>query len=145
MQIGLLIWIIGFAFALLIALPATIAADKVFRRLSMHFEDEQNYVTREYKERLWWSTFIYFCAIIYLIEWYFYSKIMYAENNLLFTLVLVLVASIFICLRILMVANEESRIPKIFNAIGRGILYIWILVIIATLVLGIGVLLFASK
>ena len=145
MQIGLLVWIIGFAFALLIALPATIAADKIFRQLRMHFEDEQNFVTREYKERLWWSTFIYFCAIFYLIEWYFYSKLMYGENNLLFTLVLFLVASFLISLRVLMVVNEEKRFPKVINAIGRGVLYIWIATIIATMILGFGVLLFGSE
>ena len=142
MQIGLLIYVVGMAFALIVAFPASLSTRWVFERIGMLPENEDDYQEKDKKDKLFWSVFFYFCVVVFSLEQYFYSKVRYGEDNLIVAVIFILLASIVIVFRILMILNREKLLPNLINAFGRFILMLWVSVIVLCLVIGLGVFLF---
>lgn len=142
MQIGLLIYLAGMAFALIVALPASLSTRCVFERLGMLPENENDYQEKDKKDKLLWSVFFYFCVVVFSLEQYFYSKVRYGEDNLIIAVIFILVASIIIVFRVLMIVNPAKLLPNLINAFGRFILMLWISIIVLCVVIGLGVFLF---
>ena len=142
MQIGLLIYLAGMAFALIVALPASLSTRWVFERLGMLPENENDYQEKDKKDKLFWSVFFYFCVVVFSLEQYFYSKVRYGEDNLIIAVIFILVASIIIVFRVLMIVNPAKLLPNLINAFGRFILMLWISIIVLCVVIGLGVFLF---
>ena len=142
MQIGLLIIIAGLAFMIAIGWPATWVTILIMEKLGI-LPDKQTDNEKRYKyDHIYWSLFFYFCVVVYLIESFLYSKIRYDENNFIGNFLLFLVATIIIVFRCLMILNEGKLLPKLLNAFGRLILFLWIAIIVLCLVIGVGVFIF---
>jgi hypothetical protein len=142
MQIGLLIYLVGMAFSLIVAFPASLITRGVFERIGILAENENDYQEKNKKDKLFWSVFLYFCVVVFSLEQYLYSKVRYGEENLIVALIFILVATIVVVFRVLMISNAGKLLPKLINAFGRFILFLWIAVIIVFLVIGVGVFIF---
>ena len=142
MQIGLLIIIAGLAFMIAIGWPATWVTISIMEKLGI-LPDKQTDNKKRYKyDHIYWSLFFYFCVVVYLIESFLYSKIRYDENNFIGNFLLFLVATIIIVFRCLMILNEGKFLPKLLNAFGRFVLFLWIAIIVLCLIIGVGVFIF---
>ena len=142
MQIGLLIIIVGFAFMIAIGGPAAWVTLLIMEKLGI-LPDKQTDYEKKYKyDQIYWSLFTYFCVVVYFIESFLYSKIRYDENNFIGDFLLFLVATIIIVFRCLMILNEGKFVPKLLNAFGRLVLFLWITIIVLCLVIGVGVFIF---
>ena len=105
-------------------------------------EDEPDFEKKGKKDRLFWSVFVYLCAVIFFIEQFLYSKVKYDQNDLLTTLGLISVVTVLIIFRLLMVINQGKLLPRLLSTLGWSILALWIGVIFITLIIGLGVLIF---
>jgi len=139
MQIGLLIYLVGMAFAFIVALPASLITRWAFSKIGMLPENENDYQEKNKKDKLFWSVFLYFCVVVFLLEQYFYSKVRYGEENFIVALIFILAATVAVVFRVLMISNAEKLLPKLINAFGRFILFLWIAIIVICLVIGVGV------
>jgi hypothetical protein len=142
MQIGLLIYLVGMAFAFIVALPASLITRWAFSKIGMLPENENDYQEKNKKDKLFWSVFLYFCVVVFLLEQYFYSKVRYGEENFIVALIFILAATVAVVFRVLMISNAEKLLPKLINAFGRFILFLWIAIIVICLVIGVGVFIF---
>jgi hypothetical protein len=142
MQIGLLIYLVGMAFAFIVALPASLITRWAFKRIGIHPDEESDYQKKEKKDKLFWSVFFYFCVVVFLLEDYFYSRIRYGQEDPIVALIFILAATIIVVFRVLMISNAGKLLPKLINAFGRLILFLWIAIIIICLVIGVGVFIF---
>jgi hypothetical protein len=142
MQIGLLIYLVGMAFALIVAFPASLITRGVFERIGILPENENDYQEKNKKDKLFWSVLLYFCVVVFSLEQYLYSRVRYGEENLIVALIFILVSTIVVVFRVLMISNAGKLLPKLINAFGRLILFLWIAIIIICLVIGVGVFIF---